>query len=63
MIIEGCKSGPKVADAIKAINKHTNISMKEATEIINNVLSGRVIQVPDDFVLREDLEDARFIVR
>ena len=61
--IIGWKAGAKAADAVNAVRKHTGLSLAESKQLIDDVLSGNSRKLPDDFVLREDLEDCRFIVQ
>jgi ribosomal protein L7/L12 len=63
MYITGWKSGVKTIDAIQAVRKHTNLSLAEAKRLIEDAIEGKSVTLPDDFVLREDLEDLGFKVR
>lgn len=63
MIITGWKKGAKTIDAIKAVQKHTGMSLLESKRLIEDAVEGKIVTLPDDFVLREDLEDANFIVQ
>jgi hypothetical protein len=62
MIITGYRHGAKATDAVKAIHKHTEQSLHKSKSIVDEALEGKAMRLPDDFVLREDLEDAGFIV-
>jgi hypothetical protein len=63
MIIEGYRYGANFDKASRVIVKHTNISMNDAVKLCNQLKNGVVITLPDDFVLREDLEDLKFIIK
>lgn len=63
MIIIGCRSGADISSAIKSISKHTNIPIQDSKKIIDSVMDGHTYKLPDDFVLREDLEYYRFIIK
>lgn len=63
MLVEGWRSGAKTIEATTAIKKHTSLSLKDAKKLVERVLEGEVVELPNDFVLREDLRDAGFIIR
>ena len=63
MLVLGYKAGANFINAPKVIQKHTGKSLAEATKLCNNLKSGNMFTLPDDFVLREDLEDLKFIVK
>jgi len=60
MIIVGWRKGAKTIDAIQAVRNHTGMSLKESKQLIESALDGNSVKLPDDFVLREDLEDLGF---
>lgn len=60
MYIIGWRSGAKTTDAIQAVNRHTNLSLVESRRLIEDAVEGKPVTLPDDFVLREDLEDLGF---
>jgi hypothetical protein len=60
MYIIGWRSGANTLDAILAIKRHTNLSLAESKRLIKDALDGKSVMLPDDFVLREDLEDLGF---
>lgn len=62
MIIVGYRHGAKSIDAINAVRKHTGKSLAESKKLIEQVMNGTPVELPNDFVLREDLEDANFLV-
>lgn len=61
--IIGWRTGAKTIDAINAIRKHTGISLTESKQLIEDVLAGNSRKLPNDFVLREDLEACKFIIQ
>jgi ribosomal protein L7/L12 len=63
MLIEGWDIGAKAIDATIAIKKHTGLSLYKAKKLVERILEGETIELPNDFVLRDDLRDAGFIVR
>jgi len=62
MIIVGWRSGANTIDAIQAVRNHTGMSLKESKQLIESALEGNSVKLPDDFVLREDLEECNFII-
>ena len=60
MIIVGWRAGANTVDAIQSVKKHTGMSLKESKTLIDAALEGNAVKLPDDFVLREDLEDLGF---
>lgn len=62
MLIIGCKHRANSISAINAVKKHTGKSLLESKRLIESVMEGKTVELPDDFVLREDLEDANFLV-
>lgn len=63
MIITGWKSGVKTIDAVLAVKKHTSMSLQESKQLVESALEGQAVKLPDDFVLREDLEDLGFNIQ
>lgn len=62
MTIIGWRKGVNEAAAIAALRKHTGKSLSESKKIIDSAIQGQSIVLPNDFVLREDLEDCNFII-
>jgi uncharacterized protein (DUF305 family) len=62
MQITGYKHGADADDAISAIIKHTTLSISMSRKMVEDAISGKIINLNDDFVLREDLNDAGFVV-
>jgi ribosomal protein L7/L12 len=60
MYIIGYRAGVKTIDAITVVKKHTGMSLIESKRLIEDAIEGKSVKLPDDFVLREDLEDLGF---
>jgi ribosomal protein L7/L12 len=60
MYITGYRAGVKTIDAVNAVRKHTGKSLLDSKRLIEAAVEGKPVQLPDDFVLREDLEDLGF---
>lgn len=63
MYIIGWRSGANTIHAVQAVKRHTNLSLVEAKRLIEDAVEGKSVTLPDDFVLREDLEDLGFKIR
>lgn len=63
MLVIGYKAGANLLDAPRVIQKHTKMSLSDATKLCKDLQNGKVITLPDDFVLREDLEDMKFLIQ
>lgn len=63
MIITGWKNGVKTINAIQAVKKHTSMSLRESKQLIETALEGEPVKLPDDLVLREELEDLGFSIQ
>lgn len=61
MRIIGCKYDANFSEAAVAIHKHTGKSLTASRKMIDTILDGKSVELPDDFVLREDLEYANFL--
>jgi ribosomal protein L7/L12 len=60
MYITGYRAGAKTIEAILAVKRHTGKSVSEAKKLIEDAIEGKPVKLPDDFVLREELEDLGF---
>jgi hypothetical protein len=56
MIIIGVRPKANSLKAIIAVRDHTGKSLAESKRLIEQALEGQTVLLPDDFVLREDLE-------
>jgi len=63
MVITGWRAGVRTIDAVQAVHKHTDFGLRDSKILIETALSGKSVKLPDDFVLREDLEDCGFTVK
>jgi hypothetical protein len=62
MIVVGYKPEANFVAAQQVIRKHTQFSHSDAKHIVEHIKEGNAVKLPDDFVLREDLEDLNFLV-
>ena len=62
MIVHGYKSNANFLGVKNAIRKHTNYDAKTVSSIVSQIQQGKSVTLPDDFVLREDLEDANLLI-
>jgi ribosomal protein L7/L12 len=60
MYITGYRAGVNTIEAISVVRKHTGKSLIDSKRIVEEAIEGKAVQLPDDFVLREDLEDLGF---
>lgn len=62
MMVLGYRAGANFNKATNAIAKHTNMSLIEAKALCKKIENGEGVKLPDDFVLREDLEELNFLL-
>ena len=62
MIVLGYKAGANFVEVAGVLKKHTNMDAKTVKQVILDIKEGKGVNLPDDFVLREDLEDLNFLV-
>jgi ribosomal protein L7/L12 len=60
MYITGYKAGVNTIEAISVLKKHTGKTLLESKRLIEAAIEGKLVQLADDFVLREELEDLGF---
>tara|TARA_B100000900_G_scaffold402745_1_gene408952 strand:+ start:4283 stop:4474 length:192 start_codon:yes stop_codon:yes gene_type:complete len=60
MMVIGYKPNANFVEARNVIKKHTNFSISDVKQIVDHIREGNGVNLPDDFVLREDLEDLNF---
>tara|TARA_B100000035_G_scaffold155659_1_gene132574 strand:- start:392 stop:583 length:192 start_codon:yes stop_codon:yes gene_type:complete len=60
MMVIGYKPNANFIEATNVIKKHTNFSISDVKQIVEHIREGNGVKLPDDFVLREDLEDLNF---
>jgi|TARA_Y100000022_G_C12975058_1_gene250862 hypothetical protein len=62
MNVIGYKANANFLEATNVIRKHTTFSGSDARNIVEHIKEGNSVKLPDDFVLREDLEDLNFLL-
>lgn len=62
MIVVGYRSNANFNEAAKVIKKHTNMDMQSVSKTVARIKEGQGVNLPDDFCLREDLEDLNFLI-
>lgn len=62
MIVLGYKAGVNFTEAARVLKKHTNMDANSVKKTIDSIKNGQGVTLPDDFVLREDLEDLNFLI-
>ena len=62
MLVVGYKTGANFNEAVRVIRKHTNMDAQSANRVISQIKQGQGVTLPNDFVLREDLEDLNFLI-
>ena len=62
MMVIGYKPNANFLEAQNVIKKHTAFSGSDVKQIVEHIREGKGVKLPDDFVLREDLEDLNFLV-
>jgi len=62
MIVIGYRPNANFIEAKHVIKKHTNFSFDDVKQILEQIMEGKGVKLPDDFVLREDLEDLNFLL-
>lgn len=62
MIVIGYRPSANFVEAQNVIKKHTQLSTSDVKQILEHIKEGKGVKLPDDFVLREDLEDLNFLL-
>lgn len=62
MIVLGYKAGANFVEVVSVLKKHTNMDAQTVKRVVSDIKEGKGVNLPDDFVLREDLEDLNFLV-
>ncbi len=62
MMVIGYKPNANFIEAQNVIKKHTTLSLGDVKQIVEHIREGNGVKLPDDFVLREDLEDLNFLL-
>ena len=63
MIVLGYKAGANFTEVGRVIKKHTNMDAATLKKVVADIQEGKGVTLPDDFVLREDLEDLKLLVK
>jgi transcription elongation factor GreA-like protein len=62
MMVIGYRPNANFVEAQRVIKKHTAFNTSDVKNIVEHIREGKGVKLPDDFVLREDLEDLNFLV-
>jgi predicted transcriptional regulator len=62
MYVFGYRTTTDFVKATAVFKKHTKYDNQEIKNLIKQIKEGNVIQLENDFVLREDLEDLDFLI-
>ena len=62
MIVIGYRPNANFDEAQNVLKKHTQFSISDIKHMLEHIREGQGVKLPDDFVLREDLEDLNFLV-
>jgi hypothetical protein len=62
MIVHGYRANVDFNKVASALRKHTNMDAKTLKRVISDIESGKGVNLPDDFVLREDLEELNLLL-
>lgn len=62
MIVVGYKHSANFSEAARVIKKHTNMDAVAVRNMIEQIKNGTGVTLPNDFCLREDLEDLNFLI-
>jgi hypothetical protein len=60
MIVTGYKPNANFILAAQVLKKHTTFTSSDIKQLIEHIKEGQGVKLPDDFVLREDLEELNF---
>lgn len=62
MIVIGYKTGANFVEVASVLRKHTKMDAKTVKKTVADISEGKSVQLPDDFVLREDLEELNLLL-
>lgn len=62
MLVVGYKTSADFTEAARVIKKHTALDNQSVNKVISQIREGHGVKLPDDFVLREDLVDLKFLI-
>lgn len=63
MLVLGYKGNINKNAVMKSLSKHTGHSTSDVKTIVANIEAGYAVNLPDDFVLREELEDLNILIQ
>ena len=62
MTVIGYRPNANFVEAQNVLKKHTQFSLSDIKQLLEHIREGQGVKLPDDFVLREDLEELNFLV-
>ena len=62
MMVIGYRPNANFVEAQNVLKKHTQFSIGDIKQLLEHIREGQGVKLPDDFVLREDLEELNFLV-
>ena len=62
MVVLGYRTGVNFNEVASVLRKHTNMDAKTVKKTVLDIEAGKGVKLPDDFVLREDLEELNLLV-
>ena len=62
MIVVGYKANANFVEVGNTIKRHTNYDSQTVRSLVSQIQNGQGVNLPDDFVLREDLEDLDLLI-
>lgn len=63
MLVIGYRGNINKSEVIKTLNKHTDFKKDDLKTIVTNIVAGNAVNLPDDFVLREELETLNILLK
>jgi len=63
MLVIGYRGNINKSEVIKSLSKHTDFKKDDLKTIATNIVAGNTVNLPDDFVLREELEALNILLK
>lgn len=63
MLVIGYRGNINKFEVIKSLSKHTDFKKDDLKTIVTNIVAGNTVNLPDDFVLREELETLNILLK
>jgi len=63
MLVLGYRGSINTVEVTKSIKKHTNYNSTELKKIVSEIELGNPVNLPNDFVLREELENLSILIQ